>query len=44
MKPRHFDTAPESARDLRLASLWIAALLLAGGAANVIALLAEVLS
>lgn len=38
MKTRHFHTTPEGARDLRLASAWIAALLLAGSAANIIAI------
>ncbi len=39
MEPHPIDTTPEGARDLRLAAAWIAALLFAGSAANLLAVL-----
>lgn len=38
MKTRHFSPDAEGARDLRLVLAWIAALLIAGSAANLIAM------
>jgi hypothetical protein len=38
MKTRHFSHDAEGARDLRLALAWIAALLIAGSAANILAM------